>query len=103
MAEYIKRQDAIDAILRRGSTGNYDLNNGLIMAMNAVHSVPTAGVAPAVHGKWEKYRESYCSWSCSVCKEIVVAMPERMGEPMYAYCPNCGARMDEVTDDGEVR
>lgn len=48
-------------------------------------------------GKWEKQRETYypwsCPWSCSVCKEIVVAMPERMGYPLYDYCPNCGANM----------
>lgn len=46
-------------------------------------------------GMWEKIRESYCSWSCSVCKEIVVAMPEQMGYPLYDYCPNCGAYMRE--------
>ena len=46
-------------------------------------------------GMWGKIRESYCSWSCSVCKEIVVAMPEQMGYPLYDYCPNCGAYMRE--------
>ena len=44
-------------------------------------------------GKWEKIRDSYCAWSCSVCKEIVIAMPEQMGRPLYDYCPNCGADM----------
>ena len=46
-------------------------------------------------GKRKKHRESYCSWSCSVCKEIVVAMPEQTGIPLYDYCPNCGADMRE--------
>lgn len=42
-------------------------------------------------GMWEKQRETYCSWTCSVCKEIVVAMPEQMGYPLYDYCPHCGS------------
>lgn len=47
------------------------------------------------HGRWihldmhrgmEQYRCSNCEQECYV--------PECMGEPMYAFCPNCGATMD---------
>lgn len=106
MAEYIKRQDAIDEILRHGSTGNYDLNNGLIMAVNAVHSVPTAGVVPVVHGKWvykplDKFRKYQVK--CSNCDIAFIGNYDAYDEPGdFNYCPNCGAKMDEV-NDGEVR
>lgn len=52
-------------------------------------------VMPVVHGKWirldmhrgmEKYKCSACGQECYV--------PEVMGEPMFRFCPNCGARMD---------
>lgn len=74
-----------------------------IMAGTEPYSAPLAEIdnAPTIEerktGKWEKIRESYCSWSCSVCKGIVVAMPEQMGYPLYDYCPNCGARMEGNT------
>ena len=63
-------------------------------------AVSLLGSAPTIErkkGKWKKHRESFCSWSCSVCKEIVVAMPEQTGYPLYDYCPNCGADMRETT------
>ena len=61
--------------------------------------MPTADVKPVVRGEWEKHRETFCSWNCSVCKENVVAMPERMGCPLYKYCPNCGADMRGKKDE----
>ena len=42
-------------------------------------------------GTWEKQRGSDSAWNCSVCKEIVIAMPEQMGYPLYDYCPHCSS------------
>lgn len=63
--------------------------------------VPAADVAPVVHGKWiphsEKSREyigtvlvhvKYDYWLCDTCGYRV-----ENGQPMYNFCPNCGARM----------
>ena len=41
MNDSVSRQAAIDAIKRNESADSYDLNNGLILAMNAVADVPT--------------------------------------------------------------
>lgn len=65
---------------------------GKYPSASTVRSLPTIEPKRS-KGKWEKQRETNCSWSCSVCKEIVVAMPERMAYPLYDYCPYCGADM----------
>lgn len=57
------------------------------------------GVSDAVeqkHGHWE--RIGYLDQCCSLCGNT----PEcETGEtpPMYDYCPYCGAKMDEVTEN----
>ena len=43
-----------------------------------------------VHKGMEQYK-------CSVC-ETPTYVPECMNDPMYGYCPNCGAKM-EVSED----
>lgn len=58
------------------------------MAINALQAVPVK------HGKWiGKPVAGYSTVRCSVCKE---AYPENMGR--WNYCPNCGAKMDEVKE-----
>lgn len=49
-------------------------------------SIPAADVAPVVHGRWKRYGRNL--GECSNCGEIV--------NIRYNYCPNCGAKMDEV-------
>ena len=60
-----------------------------------IDTVPAEDVQPVVHGKWirldmhrgmEQYKCSSCDTECYV--------PECMGEPIYCFCPHCGARMD---------
>ena len=100
MAEYIKRDTAIRAVMAAkwvdGSDG--------AMAMEIVASPPAADVAPVVHGRWDEYTRSryigcdeygdpryvdgvvyYCS--NPRCRRRTV-IKER-------YCPSCGAKMDE--------
>ena len=50
--------------------------------------------APSVdavkHGHWEEYLSEGLRWKCSECGSRF--------ETPYHYCPNCGAKMDEVTE-----
>ena len=53
------------------------------------------------HGRWE----SCCNlmgeyFKCSECG-YKAEVPTCMGEPIYIYCPNCGAKMD--LKDGESK
>lgn len=47
-------------------------------------------VEPTKHGRWIYYPE-IVAYSCSECHRYQY---ENNGE--YHYCPNCGAKMDEV-------
>lgn len=85
MAEYIKRETAVRAVMAAkwvdGSDG--------AMAMEIVASPAAADVAPVVHGRWiydEKAQRPYCS----VCKGYFYGATN---SPM-SYCSNCGAKMD---------
>lgn len=64
-------------------------------------------VAPVRHGRWIEDERTYPGPGlknnlCSVCGEIAGSWKEGL-EPgrKWAYCPNCGARMDKE-DEHEV-
>ena len=68
------------------------------MFENAIESAPT--IDPVKHGKWKPFdltwgRSVYACTSCGEAFEV----PTEMGKPIYGYCPNCGAKMDEVSDE----
>lgn len=86
MAEYIDREAANLALAEQG----FDWDK----VKQALASVPTADVAPVMHGRWERDEDG--DWYCTNCYEVV-AICESGRERTYRkpYCPNCGARMDE--------
>ena len=87
MAEYIKRETAVKAVMAAkwmdGSDG--------AMAMEIVASPPAADVAPVVHAQWIEDGSGIII--CPECKR---------GYNLIAkythYCPNCGAIMDGGTE-----
>lgn len=54
---------------------------------------PAADVAPVVHAHWINASTTGVGplWNCSACQELVWVVDSKTG-----YCPNCGAKMDEV-------
>jgi peptide subunit release factor 1 (eRF1) len=50
-------------------------------------------------GEWKPFDLTYgrSIYSCSVCEQAT-EVPMCMEKPMYAYCPNCGAKMTEVRE-----
>ena len=94
MAEYIKRDTAIRAVMAAkwvdGSDG--------AMAMEIVASPPAADVAPVVHGKWIRphwKNSNYCC-DCSECDGEAMHREYQWNKNgIYPICPNCGAKMDE--------
>ena len=81
MTEYIEREAAIESLPVAWDS-----------AINALRNAPAADVAQVVHGRWKFHGDcgvtecSSCGWS----------IEEYAGD--YAYCPNCGARMDGGSD-----
>ena len=58
---------------------------------SAIINAPTADVAPVVHGRWNSM-DGYKTRK--ICSECGWDVPE-YGK-FYSYCPNCGAKMQEV-------
>ena len=110
MDEYIKREEAVDAVLDAYfNTPKTNLIGKLFY--NAILELQPADVEPVKHGRWEWFEEwSYstpehsaecddCGWRCSECKTKLEDMvngyyDDSYEVPQLNYCPNCGARMD---------
>lgn len=59
-----------------------------------VENAPAVDAVPVVHGHWiecplKRYPKEHID-VCSVCNGKALAK--------YNYCPNCGAKMDEVSE-----
>ena len=89
MAEYIKREYAVDAVLDvYYDTPDIDLSGEKFEA--AIRKIQAADVAPVRHGEWEivvgsngnEYMVCTC---CRVSQDLT---------GVFTYCPNCGAKMD---------
>ena len=105
MAEYIEREqalkgvcDACDVIPEHERELCQYKFTGCKEYCN-VFTIPAADVVPVVRGTWIGIDDfPYEDWECSVCGEQVFgnySIPRDMH-----YCPNCGADMREVENDG---
>ena len=90
MAEYINREAAIRALLNDAPEQvSYSRED----AADCIRYMDAADVAPVVHGRWveqEKYAFGVM-YDCSICGNRILDNGHS-----WNYCPNCGARMDEV-------
>lgn len=111
MAEYIDREAAIKIaesyVLKNGSALGW--NRGIADCIaEAISIIPSADVAPVVHGRWiEKWglydKGFYISrkvwYECSHCGMKTNYRDECFEKEVdYNYCPNCGAKMDGGED-----
>ena len=80
----IKARSTIDAMYRK-----------ICEAEIAIGKTQTADVAPVRHGRWieqEKYTFG-TMYDCSICDNRILDNGHS-----WNYCPNCGAKMDEVSE-----
>ena len=83
MAEYIKREYAVDAVLDvYCDTPDVDLSGEKFEA--AILKIQAADVTSVRHGWWKRYGKNL--GECSECGEIVSVRSN--------YCPHCGATMN---------
>lgn len=94
--EYIKRDDALQAVWKRIQQIGDSTNPYVLSIRQAVREVPAADVAPVRHGEFIGTEfAGYCvdgvpvysKWECSECWHEFEG-----DEPHYKYCPNCGAK-----------
>ena len=107
--EYIKRDDAIEAVWKRIKQIGYEDNPYVLSIRQAVREIPAADAAPVKHGRWVETEEEIC-WhtenavECSECGESYIL--DEWGYDEFKrfmnFCPNCGAKMDKEEDDESV-
>lgn len=68
---------------------NFSADGAVADCLDILEKQPTANVEEVKHGEW-LYSRVHNILHCSECGEI----PECFEPP---YCPNCGAKMDEVS------
>lgn len=97
MAEYIEREAALMKLMQDGCSAKN---------LQSISDIPSADVAPVVHGRWDDIPNVYMSvasktgayhgnaTTCSACHEV------NPNAYKTNYCPNCGAKMDGGDDDG---
>ena len=86
MTDYIKREDAIQAF---DPLQNQDWYTPWIV--ETLKDLTSADVAPVRHGRWYKNDQDKLLMRirCSICNKAIYS------GNYFAYCPICGARMDE--------
>lgn len=90
MAEYIDREELLTHQYN-ASHSNWPQLAEMVVGVEDIENLPAADVAPVVHGRWDIMDGYKARRACSVCGWDV---PE-YGK-FYSYCPNCGAKMQEV-------
>lgn len=101
--DVVSREMAINSLIDNTYLDGYDLAEALDAIENK-EKLPS--VTPKQKtGKWEwvqyDYNPKLGNWNCSECRSVViecVGKEEKGGIPLYKYCPQCGAKMQESED-----
>lgn len=95
MAEYIERGALMQFPIRRDhydrKNGNKHFINGIESVLEYAENLPSADVAPVVHGRWI---EDHDYLKCPECGVMVKWDFTFFDIGNWNYCPNCGAKMD---------
>ena len=103
MAEYIERAVCLSVLRAKSNMAVLiDAAPYFEKAAQMLEKLPTADVAPVVHGQWIigadnddfDVKCSKCEWA-DIFEVAGIAAVERIAKAMH-YCLNCGARMDGV-------
>ena len=108
MTEYIELEVAVKAF-NNFDAGRADSPSFTLLTPEEfaeyLYELPTADVAPVVHGQWISWEKAgNCVPSpdrheCSVCHDAAQVLVNGF-ELLSDYCPNCGAKMDGGADYG---
>ena len=92
MDEYIKREDAFDAITElAGGAPTRSAYEAIWKSARALKKIPAADVAPIVRTRWAHLGGD--EWCCPVCG-FVITTEGSWDKPTKKYCEDCGAKMD---------
>lgn len=92
MAEYIDREELLTHQYN-ASHSNWPQLAEMVVGVEDIEDAPAADVAPVVHGRWI---EDHDYLKCSECGVMVKWDFTFFDIGNWNYCPNCGAKMQEV-------
>ena len=84
--------DTLIALLNKKYGSNENVNESVLYLVGAISGATTVDAEPVRHGHWTDRAKSILGLpteACSECAEWSVGHNKN-------YCPNCGAKMDEV-------
>ena len=102
---YIKKSDAVDALWElmkkyRRSAEKCAVGGCILK----IRELPTAEAAEVVHGRWLSWEEK---WKGNAFMNfgkkklgVICTACGMYADNTFDYCPNCGAKMDGVDEDG---
>ena len=75
-----------------------------VTVFKRLRGLPTVDAEPVRHGRWVKLdlHKGMADHKCTSCG-MEVYVPTSWGEPLYGYCPVCGAKMDMEEDDDKAK
>lgn len=80
--------------LLQGGVPSQDIRRGIKKIYTMLCDAPTIEAEPVKRGRWEKHDNLMGEYyHCSVC-DTRTEVATCMGDPIFVYCPFCGARMD---------
>lgn len=90
MKEYIEREALLNLIEENSETKfDWSESIGIDILRPAILDMPTADVAPVVHGEWKFVKTDENDMTVVQCSNCGI---NRYGTPVY--CSRCGAKMD---------
>lgn len=87
MSDYIKREDAINAIFSNAFTPS--------VVRRVLRQIPSADVVERKRGEWELHNVIFDILKCTSCGSTINC--NAFGEyykKHWKFCPNCGAEME---------
>ena len=91
--EYISRQALLDDLYKRDYTKFTHRDFVALVQYQDIVAIPNK-VGHWIHDDYNAIYE----WRCSECNRGIADMPTGMGEPLYKFCPWCGAKMGGEQD-----
>ena len=87
MAEYIDREAALMKLMQDGCSAKN---------LQSISDMPAANVASVRHGRWEEASDGD-GIVCPFCRTDFCTII--YDTEYFNYCPNCGAKMDELVKE----
>ena len=100
MSEYIERKALYKALTTAAANDKDKNRRTWAKAICVLHDLPAADVALVVHGRWVSvpYKLARVCSACNRDEPYKFADIDAIDAYVYDYCPNCGAKMDEVSE-----